>query len=703
MEDTTTGWRIGVDTGGTFTDLQAISPEGEVRLAKVSSTPEHPAAATFSALERADFGPGTVESFVLGTTIGTNAILQRKGVPTIFLTTAGFEDTLEIQRIDRRGLYDLQWVKPTPYVDRRHCLGVRERILSDGSVRTPLDDRELERVVGAVGDLLPDRGEAAIAISLLFSYVNDSHEKALAERLREAFPHVLLSASHAVAPIWREYERGNTTVIDAYVKPIIAAFEGALVQGLERQGITARKALMKSNGGQVRLGYAASRPVETVLSGVAAGMIAGAYFARRLDAKRAVTLDMGGTSADIGVVVDGDLRFSGLFEVEWGLPLALPIIDVATIGAGGGSIASIDSGGLLRVGPESAGADPGPACYGWGGTQPTITDANLLIGRLNPDYFLGGEIGLDVERAARAIATLADPLGLAPEDVAQAVISVAVENMAGEMRLITVDRGFDYRQFDLVAFGGAGPLHAAEIARRMGMDRVIVPPSPGLVSAFGALVADERIDRRSTLVRRLDRPESADVAKELQQLAAQAAAELLEQGHDEATEPLVSTHVACRYKGQNYEQEIATEVRHVDKSFELAIEVSPVDPDFVARLIQGFHAVHKQAYGYDMADQPIESVYLGATALIPTVGVDPSPYTPTGDGAPAGAARRILVGTGTWAQAVVFNRGDLPAGFSCEGPAVIEEANSTTYVPPDFRMQVHETQCLILTVIREET
>jgi N-methylhydantoinase A len=452
---------------------------------------------------------------------------------------------------------------------------------------------------------------------------------------------------------------------------------------------------MKSNGGQVAVQHASQRPIEMVLSGLAGGMIAGQYWARVAGSDRAVTLDMGGTSADVGVVVDGRLKFSGLYEVEWGVPIALPVIDVTTIGAGGSSIASIDYGGLLKVGPESAGADPGPACYGLGGTRPTITDANLLLGRLDPEYFLGGEIRLGPERSEAAIAPLAGELGLSTADAADAIVSVSIENMAGAVRLVTVDRGLDYREFDLVAFGGAGPLHAAEIARRMGMRRVIVPPSPGLVSAFGAVIADERVDRRATVVRRLDRPEAQDIAVELARLARVVADELAAQRRDPGAVIAISTHVACRYLGQNYEQEVRMYSGHVDKSFELAIAIAPDAPDFVARLRQGFHDIHRASYGYDLVDQPIQSVYLAATAIISSAPVTVQPYAGgSGDAAPA--TRRVLVAEGTWADAAIWKRDALSPGMRLAGPAVVEEPDSTTWVPDGFAAYVDPTWCLVL-------
>ncbi|MBX3031979.1 MAG: hydantoinase/oxoprolinase family protein [Chloroflexi bacterium] len=698
MTAPTTGWRVGMDTGGTFTDLVAVGPDGEVRLRKVSSTPWKPSDAVFGALERTDIDlTRDLDYFALGTTIATNAVIQRTGTRTLFLTTAGFEDNLYIQRIDRKGLYDLHWVKTTPYALRHDTIGVRERTLADGSIRTPLDAQEIERLVAEVRQRLVAAPGASVAISLLFAYVNDSHERALADALRAAMPDLMVSTSSQIAPIWREYERASTTVMDAYVKPIVRRFANEVQEGLGTRSASGWHALMKSNGGQVPLPIAPERPVEMILSGLAGGMIAGHHWARQSGSDKAVTLDMGGTSADVGVVVDGQLAFSGSFEVEFGIPVALPIIDVTTIGAGGSSIASIDYGGLLRVGPESAGADPGPACYGRGGVLPTVTDANLVLGRLDPAYFLGGEIGLDSSRSVMAIEPIATELGLSVPDAAEAIISVSIENMAGAVRLVTVDRGHDYREFDLVAFGGAGPLHAAEIARRMGMRRVIVPPSPGLVSAFGSVIADERVDRRVTLLRRLDRSEGADVAAELARLAGSVVDELAAQRRDPDARITVVTHVACRYLGQNYEQEVRMYQGHVDRSFELAIHISPDDPDFVARLQAGFHAIHRQSYGYDLLDQPVQSVYLGATASVASAPVTVAPYRQHATDDSVVRTRQVLVAPGEWAEACIVHRAELPTGYVVDGPAIIEESDSTTYIPPGCRVTVDPTACLIVT------
>jgi N-methylhydantoinase A len=691
---------VGIDTGGTFTDLVAIGPGGEILMRKVSSTPDQPSAASLEALDRTNLDlPRDVGYLVLGTTIATNAVLQRKGVPTILLTTAGFEDILWIQRIDRRGQYDLQWVKAEPYVSRGDVIGVKERVLWDGSVRVELTDDEIERILRIARDKAQGR-DAAIAISFLFSYVNSDHERRLASRLRDALPHVPVSVSSEVAPIWREYERTSTTVMDAYVKPIVKQFSETFEAGLQARSVGGWHGLLKSNGGGVPLRHASDRAIEILLSGLAGGMLGGAYWARTVGSRRAVTLDMGGTSADVGVVVDGELHVTGTFDVEWGVPAALPLIDVTTIGAGGSSVASIDKTGLLRVGPESVGADPGPACYGKGGDKPTVTDANLVTGRLDPSYFLGGEMALDVGKADAAVETIGRALGIATPEAASAIISVSVENMVGAVRLVTVDRGYDYREFDLVAFGGAGPLHGAEIVRRMGMRQLVVPPSPGLASALGAVIADHRVDRRSTLVRRLNRADAVDVPAELARVAEEARAELANQYGDRLEGLTIATYVACRYLGQNYEQEVRTFQGPVDKTADLASLISPDAQGFLARLAAGFHELHERAYGYALHDATIQTIYLGATATLPGLSVTVEPYHPSRVSPPPSTTRRVFVGDGAWADARIFNRNDLPPGFAVAGPAVIEEVDSTTYVPPDFEASVDSTYCLHLTPVR---
>lgn len=468
-------YRVGVDTGGTFTDLVIVAVGQERRwTVKVPSTPARPADAVVEALQRTGVS-SQVEFFVLGTTVGTNALLQRRGERTLYVTTAGFEDVPFIQRINRLGLYDLQWAKPAPYVRRADCIGVSERMVYDGTVHVALADAEIERVIEELRS-----SDGAIAVNLLFSFVNPEHEQRLASAIRAAFPRRSVSVSSEIAPVWREFERANTVLVDASLKRLVEGFARELDSGVEGAGASCPRFFLKSNGGQVSTRAAARRPIDLMLSGLAGGLIAGKFYADALELDSAVTLDMGGTSADVGLILDRQIRSANVYEFEWGLPIIAPVVDLTTIGAGGSSIAALDAGGLLRVGPDSAGAQPGPACYGRGGTDPTVTDANVVLGRLNPEYFLGGELPLDAERARAAVATLGGVLGLELEEAAQAIIELAVENMANATRLLCADRGIDYRSLDLIAFGGAGPLHAALIARRLGLRRIVIPPSPAL-------------------------------------------------------------------------------------------------------------------------------------------------------------------------------------------------------------------------------
>jgi N-methylhydantoinase A len=359
--------RVGIDTGGTFTDLVVASELTGRRLTvKVPSTPQQPSAAVIEALARTGL-EARIDFFVLGTTVATNALLQRKGERTVYVTTAGFEDALFIQRINRRGLYDLQWRKPSPYVSRADCVGVVERVTYDGTVRQPLLDSEIERVI----DELRSR-PGAVAVNLLFSFVNNDHERRLAGAIRAAFPDRSVSAASEVAPIWREFERGNTVTVDASLKRLITDFADEIDDGLRRSGVRCPRFFLKSNGGQVTTAAAARRPVDLTLSGLAGGLIAGKFYADDLGLDSVVTLDMGGTSADVGLVLDRQIRSASQYEFEWGLPIIVPVVDLTTIGAGGSSIAGLDAGGLLKVGPESAGARPGPACYGIGGHDPTV-------------------------------------------------------------------------------------------------------------------------------------------------------------------------------------------------------------------------------------------------------------------------------------------------------------------------------------------
>jgi N-methylhydantoinase A len=672
--------RVGVDTGGTFTDLVLIDDESGARITvKVPSTPQQPAAAVFEALRRSGARPNEIGFFVLGTTIATNCLLERKGQRVVFVTTKGFEDVPFIQRINRKSLFDLQWQKPDPYVHRRDCLGVHERIASDGSVRIPLEQDEIDRVVREASRIARDAdGAIAVAVSLLFAYVEPEHERRLAEALREALPDVPVSVSSEVVPIWREYERANTVIVNGYLSRLVSGFSEQLDEGLATYGSHVPCFLLKSNGGQIPARAAATTPVNLILSGLAGGLIAGRHLAEQVGRSDVFTLDMGGTSCDVGVVADGRIRSTAQYEFEWGLPIAVPVVDLTTIGAGGSSIAAFDQGGLLTVGPASAGADPGPAAYGLGGADATVTDANLVLGRLDPAYFLGGEMPLDAERARTAVAAVADRIGVSVEEGAQAIIEVAIENMANAARLLATNRGLDYRRFELMAFGGAGPLHAGLLARRVGMAGVVVPTSPGLTSAFGTLAADLRVDRRITRVSRSDRTVDEDLRTGLAQITREALAELALEG--ELSDPTLLLTVSCRYLGQNYEQDIP---------------VTLETDDLVALVVERFHEAHERAYGYRIAGGVIEFVYLSVVAIQHRPAPQALVLSELAEPAPV-SWRPVYFKEEAWIDCPIYRRPALGRDTALRGPLIVEEVDSTTLVLPGQTVRTHPNGSLIV-------
>ena len=675
--------RIGIDTGGTFTDLVAIDEEsGEALVVKRPSTPDAPSDAIFDALEHSGISADKIGYFVLGTTVGVNALLQRKGARVLYVTTGGFEDVPFLQRVDRKFHYDLEWERPQPLVERRDCLGVAERLDYAGNVVDPLTSDALARL----GDKLRARldedsnGAVAVAVNCLFSYVKPDHERMIREYLGREFPELSISLSHEVAPIWREYDRASTTIADAYIRPLLQSFIGALGEGLAARGITRSWAVMKSNGGQMLAESAADRPAQTVLSGLPGGIIAAKYYAESLDDDNIISFDMGGTSTDVGVVDDGAIGYTTAWEIEFGLPVAAPFIEMTTMGAGGGSIAWVNRGGLLQVGPQSAGAVPGPVCYAQGGTGPTITDANVVLGRLNPENFLGGEVRLDADLAQRALTGLGDQLGLGPEATAQAVLDIAVENIAEAMRLLTVRRGLDPRRFSLVAFGGAGPLHAAAIAKVIGARRVLIPPHPGLCSAFGALLADMRVDKTWTHILRSDRLDAPAIDARLNELVAEATADLQHEGF--AGSPQVQRSVNMRYLGQNYEEEIP-------------IPGGKVTAESLPQLLAAFETHYEATYGYRIPDEIIELVQFNVTVLGDTAKPE-LPLLPEGlPASPAGTRRAWFSAEGA-VECPVYARDDLSPADRIAGPAIIEELDSTTVVHPGQHLTISQHGTAVL-------
>ena len=682
-------YRVGIDTGGTFTDLVALDDQtGQIRTIKVPSTPRSPAAAPLAAVKQSDLAPDEIARIVLGTTIATNARLQKKGATVIYVGTQGVEDVPIIARIDRKEAYNPAWPKPDSGVLRRHVFGIRERLDHKGNVLVTPGEDELARLAAFIERWIATAPDAdwAVAVNLLFSYVNPAHEEAVGAYLTRHFPDLPVSLSHRVCPIWREYERATTTITDAFIKHIIRRFVGEVASDLHATGVTAPLALMKSNGGHVQAEAAGDVPVQLLLSGLAGGVIAGARFARDHADGDGVTLDMGGTSCDVGLIVDGGFGSTTEYELEWGVPVSALFIDYTTIGAGGGSIAYIDTGGLLRVGPRSAGADPGPACYGRGGTEPTVTDANVVLGRLDPGYFLGGEISLEASRAHEAVGALAEKLGIGTEATARAILETAAENMADAIRLMTVERGIDNRDFALIAFGGAGPLHAVEVAALLGMDKVVVPPHPGLCSALGTLLADLRVDRARTVMHRSDSIDLALLNEQLSGLVGEAVDELQHDGLDGKAQ--ASAFLSMRYVGQNFGELIE-------------LGTLSLDAEGFARAIERLHDRHEELYGYALRDVVVETTEIRVVAL-GDERAEAELRAPTSGAVTAHGARQVYFFGESAVETPIYRRPELPAHARIEGPAIIEEMDSTTLVPPGSTVTIREDGSLLIAVPKAE-
>lgn len=661
---------VGIDTGGTFTDLVAFDTEtGELATAKTPSTPSRPGQALLDAVHAADLAMDQIAGLVHGTTVGTNALIERTGARVLLLTTAGHEDIPYIQRINRKTLYDLRWQKPKALLrTRRDSVGVRERIGAEGQVVRPLDAEGLAARLQEVRQ----RPIEAIAICLLFSYVNPEHERRVREIVERELPGLPISVSHEVAPIWREYERTSTTVADAYLKPLMQRYVGSLSEVLGEAGLRTPWTIMKSNGGAMLASAAAAQPIQTAQSGPAGGMLVAAALGKQAGLPNLLTLDMGGTSADVGVIRDGEQRHTTEYEIEWGVPAAIPLIDIKSIGAGGGSVAWIDAGGFLRVGPESARATPGPACYGLGGTRPTVTDANLHLGRLDPDYFLGGRMRLDPALAETALAGLAERAGLATVELASSIVEIANENMASAIKMVSLERGLDPRGFALFAFGGAGPLHAAAVARSLRIPKVLVPMYPGNASALGMLLADLRVDKVWTKAFRSSRVDAEEVGREFAAIREAAEAELREEGFTGV--PDVSYSINMRYAGQNYEHDVPMDAEAMDEAT-------------LREVFAAFERIHAERYGYAIEGEEIELVAFHVTAR----GRRPAPRLTTRQGEHADSGREIrqvYFRRYGYLPTTVYRRYALGAGELVEGPCILEEAGSTTLVEPGMAATV---------------
>jgi N-methylhydantoinase A len=654
------GLRIGVDIGGTFTDAVAIDEGGRITSAKALSTPGRLADGVMAAVERLGVALDQVESFTHGTTAGLNAFLERRGARVALLTTQGFRDVYEIGRANRPVMYDVRYRPPAPLVPRRHVFEVPERLAYDGSVVAPVDEAAVRRLAEGLD------GFDAVAVCLLHAHANPSHERRVAEVIASVGPDLTVICSHEVAPEWREYERTSTTVLCAYVAPVIATYLEQLERRLAERGLRTPLRVMQSNGGVMTASTARTRPLQTLFSGPVGGTTAGVAVGGDLDVGRLICIDMGGTSFDVSLVIDGaaDVEMQTTLE---GHPVLSPTVAIHTIGAGGGSIAHVAAGGL-RVGPRSAGAEPGPASYGLGGTEPTVTDANLLLGRLPSVARLGGSLALEAAAARSAIQPVADQLGLDTTSFATGVVAVADAAMANAIREITVSRGIDPRDFALLAFGGAGPLHAAALADELELDRIVVPADPGVLSAWGMLQADVRHDLVQAFFTPLEalRPEALDAA----------VADLAERGRQLLKEDGVADGAI--------ELEPAADLRYVGQEYTVTVPF-PLQRAAVvtlAALPEDFSAAHLERYGHNNPGEAIECVNLRMTSL-GRIHPPPRPEIPELPAPEPVANQDVRFGDRVHATPV-FRRGDLGRGARLTGPCVLLEDACTTLVPPGW-------------------
>ncbi|HEX9887832.1 MAG TPA: hydantoinase/oxoprolinase family protein [Nitriliruptorales bacterium] len=658
--------RLGVDVGGTFTDL-VLEQDGQVRVAKVASTPRDQAAGVLDGIDRLGADPGDLRRFAHGTTVATNAVLERAGARTVLVTTEGFRDLLEIARQDRPSLYDLTVDRPPPLIPRDLVVEAPERVSAEGAILRALD--EPGAVAAAVADLAPE----AVAVCLLFSFLDDRHERAIVEALEGLG--VPVSRSSAVLPVFREYERASTTALNAYVAPPMSSYLGSLERRLRGAGLTTPVEVMRSGGGTFTADLAARSPVHTLLSGPAAGAWGAAAVGRLVGDDELIAFDMGGTSTDVTLVTGGRPRTTSEGAIG-GLPFAVDTTDIHTVGAGGGSIAWVDAGGALRVGPRSAGAEPGPAAYDRGGTEPTVTDANIVLGRLDPEVRLGGHMSIRPDLARNAVGVLAAGLGMGIEEAAAGIVRVVEATMVRALRLVSVERGHDPRGHTLVAFGGAGPLHQGALSRELGCRRVLVPPHAGVLSALGLLAAPVTTDELRTHLTLLADASADELASVWDELESRGRDTLAGQEVDEVT---ATRRAEVRYRGQ---------------AFELTVPGDDPDP---AALTRAFHDTHRERYGYDQPDEPVEIVNLGVRVEGPAHEVALPPIG-AAQGLHGAIVRttRVRVDDGE-REAPVIERERLGSGETFDGPAIVVGLDATCFVLPGQHVEVDDRGNLLIT------
>ena len=681
------GARVAVDIGGTFTDLVALHDNGEISYTKSLTTYDDLSRGVLDCLHKAGVSLPEFEFFIHGTTIAINTVIQRKGALTGLITTEGFRDAYEIGRSNRPDAYNLAYQRPVPLIPRDLRFGVPERLSSTGKVRTPLDE---DAVRAAVRELKA-RGVTSIAVVFLHSYANPEHEVRAGEIIAQDFPECFVSLSHNILREFREYERTSTTVLNAYIAPSVSDYVVKLDTALRKADFSGHFMIMQSNGGTMSASTARDLPVAMMESGPVAGVIGSGSLGQALGLPNVISFDMGGTTAKSSLVKDGDVRVvTGYFigGYESGHPMMLPVVDIVEVGTGGGSIAWIDAAGGLKVGPISAGSTPGPVCYGNGGTEPTVTDANLILGRLDAENFLGGEMRLDLEGAIAAMRRrIAEPLGLSVEEAALGVIAIADAKMSLTVREVSVAKGYDPRDFALVASGGAGPLHAVSIARELSIPKVVVPELPGTFSAFGMLFADVRHDYVQTNIRPMTGLDHAEVNGVFQRMGEEAAATLQRDGVP-AHLCVTTRTVDLRYRGQEY-------------TLSVPAPPGPVNAELLVKLRASFEELHYARYQHAAPEEEVEIVNLRLSAAGRFSEQTASSFTRItkyeASHRKGVLTRRVVFEEGAF-ECAVHQRSSLAPLQVIEGPAVIEELVSTTILAPGDRATLHETGAIIIDI-----
>lgn len=668
------GLMIGVDVGGTFTDFSIFDSETR-RLFnyKQSSTPLDPSQAIVSGilhiLAEQDIDPRDVVYLAHGTTVATNALIEKKGARLGLITTRGFKDLMEIGTQKRPSLYDLLKDKPESLVAADLKCEIDERILFDGSVRTALDEKSVLEAVR----YLKNRKAEAIAVCTLFSFINPVHEKRIRRIIEREFPDAYVTISSDLVPEFREYSRMSTTVLNAYLGPVMAKYVRNFERSVKEVGILVAPYVTQSNGSVISIADTIDCPIKTAVSGPSAGVVGAAYIGNQYGINKVISFDMGGTSADISLIENGKMQVSNERLVE-GYPARIPMVDIVTVGAGGGSIARIDEGGALKVGPRSAGASPGPACYMRGGMEPTVSDANIVLGKLNGSKILGGRMEVDIGFAKKALQIkICDKSSLSIEDAAAGVVSVVNSNMVRAIRMVSVERGYDVREFTLMAFGGAGPLHACEVAAELGISRVLIPPAPGTLCSLGLLMADTKFDLSRSNVLIAESENLATVRDMFKALVAEGAAMLAKQKVAVDNRRYVCL-IDCRYERQNYEIPI-----EVDCDFDEAA---------MGEMIERFHFEHDRSYGYSDKNMRVQMVNyrLSATGLIMKPELKDRPIR-TGVKAPEPIEQRGVrfEGNSAYLDTAVYRRCDMEPGCTIEGPAIVEQMDSTSVIPMGWK------------------